>query len=146
MKTGIFCAPLIQTIINKVWFKNKEDDSIVHPQIFRERLASNGYHCITSPIYRTCSYMGHLVTLNSLVTPKHTRDIFHMLFFSTSESTSSYLSLLPSPNHTVLSFRPMDTLLTLAHYIPTCLFPCLHKIQVKNGNILPFSAVGIFYF
>ena len=24
-----------------------------------------------SPIYRTCSYMGHLVMLNSLVTPKH---------------------------------------------------------------------------
>ena len=92
--------------------------------------------------------MGHLVMLNSPVTPEHTRDIFHTLFFSTSEleSASSYLSLLPSPNHTVLSFGPTDTLLTLAHYIPTRLFPRLRKIQVKNGNILPFSAAGIFYF
>ena len=31
-KTGIFRAPLIQTIINKVWFKNKEDDGIIHPE------------------------------------------------------------------------------------------------------------------
>jgi hypothetical protein len=32
LKTGIFRAPLIQTIINKVWFKNKEDDGVVHPE------------------------------------------------------------------------------------------------------------------
>lgn len=31
-KTGIFRAPLIQTIINKVWFKNKEDDGVIHPE------------------------------------------------------------------------------------------------------------------
>ena len=90
--------------------------------------------------------MGHLVTLNSLVTPEHTCDIFHMLFFSTLESASSYLSLLPSQNHTVLSFGPTDTLLTQAHYIPTHLFPHLRKIRVKKGNILPFSAAGSFYF
>ena len=29
---GIFCAPLLQTIINKVWFKNKEDDGVIHPE------------------------------------------------------------------------------------------------------------------
>ena len=32
MKTGIFRAPLIQMIINKVWFKNKEDDGVIHPE------------------------------------------------------------------------------------------------------------------
>ena len=32
MKTGIFHAPLIQTLVNKVWFKNKEDDGIIHPE------------------------------------------------------------------------------------------------------------------
>ena len=32
VEIGIFCAPLIQTIINKVWFKNKEDDGIIHPE------------------------------------------------------------------------------------------------------------------
>ena len=31
-KMGIFCAPLIQIIINKVWFKNKEDDGVIHPE------------------------------------------------------------------------------------------------------------------
>lgn len=31
-KTGIFRAPLIQTIVNKVWFKNKEDDGVIHPE------------------------------------------------------------------------------------------------------------------
>ena len=31
-KTGIFCAPLLQTLINKVWFKNKEDEGIIHPK------------------------------------------------------------------------------------------------------------------
>ena len=33
MKTGIFCAPLIQTIINKTWFKNKEDEGVIHPEV-----------------------------------------------------------------------------------------------------------------
>jgi hypothetical protein len=32
LKTGIFRAPLLQTIINKVWFKNKEDDGVIHPK------------------------------------------------------------------------------------------------------------------
>jgi Domain of unknown function (DUF6532) len=32
LKSGIFRAPLIQTIINKIWFKNKEDDGVVHPE------------------------------------------------------------------------------------------------------------------
>ena len=32
MKTGIFRAPIIQTIINKVWFKNKDDDGVIHPE------------------------------------------------------------------------------------------------------------------
>ena len=31
-KTSIFRDPLIQTLINKVWFKNKEDDGVIHPE------------------------------------------------------------------------------------------------------------------
>ena len=31
-KTGIFRGPLIQTLINKIWFKNKEDDGVIHPE------------------------------------------------------------------------------------------------------------------
>ena len=37
MKMGIFHAPLIQTIINKVWFKNKEDDSVIHPEFWENK-------------------------------------------------------------------------------------------------------------
>ncbi|KAG5643463.1 hypothetical protein DXG03_000895 [Asterophora parasitica] len=41
----------------------------------------------------------------------------------TSDSLSSYLSLLPAPSDAVLSFGPMDTLMTPAqHYIPTRLY------------------------
>ena len=32
LKTSIFCAPLIQMIVNKVWFKNKEDEGVIHPE------------------------------------------------------------------------------------------------------------------
>jgi hypothetical protein len=32
LKTGIFRAPLIQTLINKIWFKNKDDDGVIHPE------------------------------------------------------------------------------------------------------------------
>jgi hypothetical protein len=32
LKKGIFRAPLIQTLINKIWFKNKEDDGAIHPE------------------------------------------------------------------------------------------------------------------
>jgi hypothetical protein len=32
LKTGIFRSPLIQTIINKTWFKNKEDEGVIHPE------------------------------------------------------------------------------------------------------------------
>jgi hypothetical protein len=31
-KTGIFRAPLIQTIINKTWFKYKDDEGVIHPE------------------------------------------------------------------------------------------------------------------
>ena len=31
-KTGLFRAPLIQTIINKTWFKNKEDEGVIHSE------------------------------------------------------------------------------------------------------------------
>ena len=31
-KTGIFRAPLLQILINKIWFKNKEDDGAIHPE------------------------------------------------------------------------------------------------------------------
>lgn len=41
----------------------------------------------------------------------------------TSDYLSSYLSLCPSPGDAVLSFGPMDTLLTPAqHYLPTRLY------------------------
>ena len=32
LKTGLFHAPLLQTLINKVWFKNKENEGIIHPE------------------------------------------------------------------------------------------------------------------
>jgi hypothetical protein len=32
LNTGIFRAPLIQTLVNKIWFKNKEDDGAIHPE------------------------------------------------------------------------------------------------------------------
>ena len=31
-KNGIFRAPLLQILINKIWFKNKEDDGVIHPE------------------------------------------------------------------------------------------------------------------
>ena len=38
LKTGIFCAPLIQTLINKIWFKNKEDDGAIHPEFSEDNM------------------------------------------------------------------------------------------------------------
>ena len=32
LKTGIFQAPFIQILINKIWFKNKEEDGVIHPE------------------------------------------------------------------------------------------------------------------
>ena len=32
LKTGIFRAPLIQTLVNKIWFKSREDDGVIHPE------------------------------------------------------------------------------------------------------------------
>ena len=37
-KTGIFRAPLIQTLINKIWFKNKEDDGAIHPEFSEDNM------------------------------------------------------------------------------------------------------------
>ncbi|KAF8960234.1 hypothetical protein BDZ97DRAFT_1905964 [Flammula alnicola] len=39
-KTGIFRAPLIQTLINKIWFKNKEDDGAIHPEFSEDGMLS----------------------------------------------------------------------------------------------------------
>ena len=101
---SVFVLKVLQMCLNVILstFKTKTDS-----YFFKSSLSTiKQFHIFLM-------YMGHLVMLNSLVTPKCTHDNFHMLFFPTSKSTSSYLSLLPSPNHTVLSFGPMDTLLTL---------------------------------
>ena len=42
-----------------------------------------------SPIYRTRSYMRHIVMLNGPVSPEHTRDCFHTFFSSASRLTHS---------------------------------------------------------
>lgn len=39
-KTGIFRAPVIQTIINKMWFCNKDDEGVIHPEFSEGGLLS----------------------------------------------------------------------------------------------------------
>jgi hypothetical protein len=54
----------------------------------------------------------------------------------------SYLSLLPSPNDAVLSFGPMDTLLTPAqHYIPTRLYNLFPHPAQDSGEKRKYIAV-----
>ena len=59
-----------------------------------------------------------------------------------SDYLSSYLSLLPSPNDAVLSFGPMDTLLTPAqHYIPTRLYNLFPHPAQDSGEKRKYIAV-----
>jgi len=39
-KTGIFLAPVIQTLINKTWFRGKKDDGVIHPEFFEDEMLS----------------------------------------------------------------------------------------------------------
>ena len=39
-KTGIFLAPVIQTLVNKTWFRGKKDDGMVHPEFFKDEMLS----------------------------------------------------------------------------------------------------------
>jgi hypothetical protein len=39
-KTGIFLAPVIQTLINKTWFRGKKDDGVTHPEFFEDEMLS----------------------------------------------------------------------------------------------------------
>ncbi|KAF5376425.1 hypothetical protein D9615_008630 [Tricholomella constricta] len=60
----------------------------------------------------------------------------------TSDSLSSYLSLLPSPNDAVLSFGPMDTLMTPAqHYLPTRLYNLFPHPAQDAGEKRKYIAV-----
>ncbi|KAG6876782.1 hypothetical protein C0993_000474 [Termitomyces sp. T159_Od127] len=60
----------------------------------------------------------------------------------TSDSLSSYLSLLPSANDAVLSFGPMDTLMTPAqHYIPTRLYHLIPHPAQDAGEKRKYIAV-----
>ncbi|KAG6840072.1 hypothetical protein C0991_009184 [Blastosporella zonata] len=60
----------------------------------------------------------------------------------TSDSLSSYLSLLPSSNDAVLSFGPMDTLMTPAqHYIPTRLYNLVPHPAQDAGEKRKYIAV-----
>ncbi|KAG6827864.1 hypothetical protein H0H92_010162 [Tricholoma furcatifolium] len=60
----------------------------------------------------------------------------------TSDSLSSYLSLLPSSNDAVLSFGPMDTLMTPAqHYIPTRLYNLIPHPAQDAGEKRKYIAV-----
>ncbi|KAG5638064.1 hypothetical protein H0H81_002032 [Sphagnurus paluster] len=60
----------------------------------------------------------------------------------TSDLLSSYLSLLPSSNDAVLSFGPMDTLMTPAqHYIPTRLYNLFPHPAQDAGEKRKYIAV-----
>lgn len=60
----------------------------------------------------------------------------------TSDYLSTYLSLCPSPNDAVLSFGPMDTLLTSAqHYIPTRLYSLFPHPAQDSGEKRRYIAV-----
>jgi hypothetical protein len=37
---GIFLVPLIQTLINKTWFRGKKDDGVIHPEFFKDEMLS----------------------------------------------------------------------------------------------------------
>ena len=37
-KMGIFRAPVIQTIINKMWFCNKDDEGVINPEFSEDSL------------------------------------------------------------------------------------------------------------
>ena len=39
-KTRIFLVPVIQTLINKSWFRGKKDDGVIHPEFFEEEMLS----------------------------------------------------------------------------------------------------------
>ncbi|KAF8884688.1 hypothetical protein BD779DRAFT_1536417 [Infundibulicybe gibba] len=60
----------------------------------------------------------------------------------TSDFLSSYLSVCPSPNDAVLSFGPMDTLMTPAqHYIPTRLYSLVPHPAQEAGEKKRYIAV-----
>jgi len=37
---GIFLTPVIQTLINKTWFRGKKDDGVIHPEFFEDEILS----------------------------------------------------------------------------------------------------------
>ena len=39
-KSGIFLAPIFQTLINKSWFRGKKDNGVVHPEFFEDDMLS----------------------------------------------------------------------------------------------------------
>ena len=62
----------------------------------------------------------------------------------TADFLSTYLSLCPSPNDAVLSFGPMDILMTPAHhYVPTRLFNLFpHPVQESNEKRRYISVIS----
>jgi xylulokinase len=62
----------------------------------------------------------------------------------TADFLSTYLSLCPSPNDAVLSFGPMDILMTPAHhYIPTRLFNLFpHPVQESSEKRRYISVIS----
>ena len=62
----------------------------------------------------------------------------------TADFLSTYLSLCPSQNDAVLSFGPMDILMTPAHhYIPTRLFNLFpHPVQESNEKRRYISVIS----
>ena len=60
----------------------------------------------------------------------------------TSDYLAAYLSLCPSPNDAILSFGPMDMLLTPAqHYIPTRLYNLFPHPAQDSGEKRRYIAV-----
>ena len=85
-----------------------------------------------SPLKGKCAtYLHHCLLVSNMPTSFKTHIwVFNLATTLTpfsSDYLSSYLSLLPSPNDAVLSFGPVDTLLTPAQcYIPT--LSCLYNL------------------
>jgi hypothetical protein len=63
----MFLAPIIQTLVNKAWFRSKKDDGVRQPEFFKDEMLSLAAIALVLTVVCSLACYGEIVRLNFLL-------------------------------------------------------------------------------
>jgi len=63
----MFLAPIIQTLVNKTWFRSKKDDGVRQPEFFEDEMLSLAAIALVLTVVCSSACYGDIVRLKFLL-------------------------------------------------------------------------------